>query len=433
MNIKVDESICIKCGLCRKYCPFGAIILKDGIPMFTSSCVLCGACEKNCPVNAITIKRKIFKKDLSSYTGVLAFVEVENEEVKPVGLEMVSIARRLADKIKQNCSAVVLGVRAEKVQSLLSEYGTDIIYAVENELFKSYNTEIYTNAMVGILSTYKPSIVLFGATHLGRDLAPRIAARIGTGLTADCTGLDIDEEGNLLQIRPTFGGDIMATILTPFHRPQIATVRPNVMKRKKYKENSRGLAEIQLIDMDIDPKSSRVKLIKEVKEVSPFSNLEEADFIIAGGKGLGRPENFKILETLVKTLAAAVGESRVALGASRAAVDEGWIPHQHQVGQTGKTVTPKLYIACGISGQIQHIMGMRDSEKIIAINKDRNAPIFKFADLGIVGDLKEVVPLLNRYLQIGIKKIKDKRVLKIDNDSALSMFEKFEIKSKKYS
>lgn len=399
MNIKVDKSICTKCGLCKKYCSFGAIILEDGFPTFTSTCCLCGACENMCSVNAITIERKVLKKDLSSYSGVLAFVEVDNEEIKPVGLEMLSTARKLANKLKESCSAVVLGVKGEKVRSILSEYGADKIYVVENELLRSYNTEIYTNVMVGILSTYKPNIVLFGATHLGRDLAPRVAARIDTGLTADCTGLDIDKEGNLLQTRPTFGGDIMATILTPYHRPQMATVRPNVMKREKYEKTTDRLAEVQLINLDIDPKKLRVKLIKEIREVSPFANIEEADFIIAGGKGLGKPENFKLLEGLVKTLATAVGESRVALGASRAAVDEGWIAHQHQVGQTGKTVTPKLYIACGISGQIQHVMGMRNSTKIIAINKDRNAPIFRLADLGIVGDLREIVPLLNQYLQ----------------------------------
>ena len=398
MNIKVDKSICTKCGLCKKYCSFGAITLEDGVPTFTSTCWLCGACEKVCPVNAITIERKVLKKDLSGYSGVLAFVEVDNEEVKPVGLEMLSTARRLANKLKESCSAVVLGVKGEKVRDILSEYGADKIYAVENELLRSYNTEIYTDVMVGILSTYNPNIVLFGATHLGRDLAPRVAARVDTGLTADCTGLDIDKEGNLLQTRPTFGGNIMATILTPYHRPQMATVRPNVMKREKYEKNIGRFAEVQLINLDIDLKRLRTRLIKEIKEVSPFANIEEADFIVAGGKGLEKPENFKLLEVFAKTLATVVGESRVALGASRAAVDEGWIAHQHQVGQTGKTVTPKLYIACGISGQIQHVMGIRDSEKIIAINKDRNAPIFRLADFGIVGDVREIVPLLNQYL-----------------------------------
>jgi electron transfer flavoprotein alpha subunit len=257
---------------------------------------------------------------------------------------------------------------------------------------------------VGIISKYKPSIVLFGATHQGRDLAPRIAGRIDTGLTADCTGLEIDEDGNLLQTRPTFGGDIMATILTPNHRPQMATVRGNVMKRIKVE--NRKEAKIVSVKVDLDTIQQKVKVLKEVKEVSPFSNVEEADYIVAGGKGVGKAENFELLRGLIQTLAEGVGESRVALGASRSAVDDGWIAHQHQVGQTGKTVTPKLYIACGISGQIQHIMGMREAEKIIVINKDRNAPIFRMADLGIVGDLKEILPLLNEWLKKNMKKLK---------------------------
>jgi len=217
--------------------------------------------------------------------------------------------------------------------------------------------------------------------------------------------LEIDRDGTLLQIRPTFGGNILATIVTPRHRPQMATVRSNVMKRDKY-DGSRGPCRVEALDVEVDLARQRVKLLKEVKESSPFSNVEEADYIVSGGKGLGKAENFKMLEALVKTLGEAVGETRVALGASRSAVDSGWIPHQHQVGQTGKAVTPKLYIACGISGQIQHVMGMRESQKIIAINKDKNAPIFRMADLGIVGDAAEVVPLLTKYLGENMDKIK---------------------------
>ena len=405
MNIEVDKTICTKCGLCERHCFFDALIIEEGAPTFSVACVFCAACQKVCPINAITIQRKVLKKDLSSYSGVLAFVEVNNGEIKPVGLEMLGSARRLADKLQENCSAVVLGARTEEVRDILSEYGADKIYIAEHKVIKSYDTEIYTNIMVGIISTYKPSIVLFGATHLGRDIAPRIAARVDTGLTADCTGLDIDKEGHLLQIRPTFGDTIMATILCPYHRPQMATVRPNVMKRERYKKRTHHLAEIRLINLDMGGREPPIKLLKEIKEVSLFANTEEADIIVAGGKGVGKPENFRLLEELVKTLAVQVGNSRVALGASRAAVDEGWIARQHQIGQTGKTVRPKLYIACGISGQIQHIMGMRESKKVIAINKDRNTPIIKMADLAIVGDLLEVVPLLNQYLKESYTKV----------------------------
>ncbi|HEB30059.1 MAG TPA: electron transfer flavoprotein subunit alpha [Spirochaetes bacterium] len=405
MNIKVEEAVCTKCGICRKYCSFDAIEYEDGLPVFNINCVLCGACVKPCPADAINIDRKVLKRDLSGYSGVMAYIEIENDEVKQIGLEMVSAAKRLADKLGEICSAVVLGADGEKVREILSDYGAQKICAVENEALKIYNTEIYTNIMAGIISKYRPSIVLFGATHLGRDLAPRVAGRIDTGLTADCTGLEINEEGNLLQIRPTFGGNIMATIITPNHRPQMATVRPNVMKRAKQGRKDPMAAEIETIAVDIDLKKQNIKLIDEVREVSPFSNVGEADFIVSGGKGLGKAENFNLLKDLVQDLAGMVGESRVALGASRAAVDAGWIPHQHQVGQTGKAVTPKLYIACGISGQIQHVMGMRESEKIIAVNTDRNAPIFRMADLGIVGDLKEVIPKLKNYLRENIGKL----------------------------
>ncbi len=423
MNIHVDADTCTKCGLCKKYCSFNAIEYKDGIPEFNANCVYCGACVKACPVDAISIARKVEKKDLSSYKGVLAYIEMGGGEVRPVGLEMLSTARRLADTLKEECGAIVIGAKEENVRDILSDYGADIIYIVENDKLKTYSTELYTNVAVGLISKYKPSIVIFGATHQGRDLAPRVAGRIDTGLTADCTGLEIDDDGNLLQTRPTFGGDIMATILTPNHRPQMATVRGNVMKRIKV-ENKKE-TKIEIVNVDLDEVRQKVKLLEEVKEVSPFSNVEEADYIVAGGKGVGSAENFELLREIVQTLADGVGESRVALGASRSAVDDGWIAHQHQVGQTGKTVTPKLYIACGISGQIQHIMGMREAEKIIVINKDRNAPIFRMADLGIVGDLKEIVPLLNEWLKKNIKKLKagegvDKSVFQ----------DKFEVKSR---
>jgi electron transfer flavoprotein alpha subunit len=381
-----------------KYCPFGAIVYDEGVPSFNDNCVLCGACVKPCPVDAISITRKVHKKDLSGYKGVFAYIETDNKDVKAVGLEMLSAARGLADKVKQECSAVVIGANGERVEKILSEYGADKIYVVENEAFLSYNTEAYTHIMVGILSKYKPSIVLFGATHLGRDLAPRVAGRIGTGLTADCTGLEIDQDGNLLQTRPTFGGNIMATIKTAFHRPQMATVRPNVIKKTMYRRDEDRVSRVEKIEAEIDLSRQKVKLLDEIKEVSPFSNVEEADYIVSGGKGLGTAQNFNLLKDLVDVFADAVGGSRVALGASRSAVDAGWVPHQHQVGQTGKTVTPKLYIACGISGQIQHMMGMRESGKIIAINRDRNAPIFRMADLCIIGDLVKVVPKLTKYL-----------------------------------
>jgi electron transfer flavoprotein alpha subunit len=242
-----------------------------------------------------------------------------------------------------------------------------------------------------LIKEHRPEIVLAGATPIGRSFFPRVAAKLWTGLTADCTSLEIDKEtGNLLQVRPAFGGNIMATILCPNNRPQMATVRPRVMKRGRYDEGKKG----DIIHVDAQGLSSRTRVVETVREVSEIAvNLQEVDIIVSGGRGLGDARGFKLLEKLAEVLGGAVG-------ASRAAVDEGWVPYSHQVGQTGKTVCPKIYIACGISGAVQHLVGMQSSDIIIAINKNPDAPIFNVATYGIVGDVYEIVPML-------IKKIKE--------------------------
>lgn len=403
MNIHVDRDICTSCGLCVRACSFSAVAMENRLPVFNASCCLCGACVQACPVDAIAIERKIVHRDLSLFSGVFAFVERARDSVKPVSLEVLSAARRIAEKLGQSCTAMVLGSCAQYILELLSLYGAGRVIVAEDENLTRFSTRYYTDVLTGMISQYRPSVVLFGATHMGRDIAPRIAARLNTGLTADCTGLDVDNAGNLIQVRPTFGGDILATIVTPHHRPQMATVRPHVMQ----KQTCAGKKPIEVEPFRVSVKILKrdVQLINEVYEIAPFSNVEEADYVVSGGKGMGDEKNFAVLKELVRTLAGYAGESRVALGASRAAVDEGWIAHQHQVGQTGKTVTPKVYIACGISGQIQHLMGMRESEKIIAINRDRNAPIFRVADLGLVGDVLDVVPRLTKYLRTSSEKL----------------------------
>ena len=273
--------------------------------------------------------------------------------------------------------------------------GADKVYHSGNAVFEKFNDEPYSRLLVNLIKEHKPAIVLAGATPIGRSFIPRVAASLRTGLTADCTSLGIDKDtGNLLQIRPAFGGNIMATILCPNHRPQIATVRPRVMKKGEYNPEKKG----GIISVKAEDLICRTKVIETIKETLGCKvNLQEADIIIAGGRGLGDAKGFNLLFELAEILGGTVG-------ASRAAVDEGWIQYRHQVGQTGKTVCPKIYIACGISGAVQHLVGMQSSDIIIAINKNPEAPIFNVATYGIVGDLFEVLPLLDKKLRIKTEK-----------------------------
>lgn len=313
-------------------------------------------------------------------------VETEEGAAKNVGYELLSVGRTLADKLGQQLVALVMGKEVQGVAQTCIAYGADQVLLVEGDEYATYNTDAVTYAVVTLIEKYHPSIVLYGATNNGRDLAPRVACRLETGLTADCTELDIDEEtGLLVSTRPTFGGNLMATILCPDHRPQMSTVRPGVFKKGTPDEGRTG--EIVAEDVHIDPAQIRVSLVERVKEVAEAVNLEEAEIIVSGGRGLKEEKGFDLIRELAGVLGATVG-------ASRAAVDAGWISHVHQVGQTGKTVAPKLYIAVGISGAIQHLAGMSGSDTVVAINKDPDAPIFDVADYAVVGDLYEVVPAL---------------------------------------
>ena len=319
------------------------------------------------------------------------FIETDEGKAKNVGYELLNPGRAMADKLGEELVAVVLGDNVAEVAKDAIAYGADKVILVEGQEYKTYNTDAATYAMVELIGKYQPSIVLYGATNNGRDLGPRVACTVKTGLTADCTGLDIDQETRLLMsTRPTFGGNLMATIACPDHRPQMSTVRPGVFKKRAYDESRTG--EVIREDLHIDPAKIRVHLVERVKEVAEAVNLEEADIIVSGGRGLKSAENFKLVQELAEVLGGVVG-------ASRAAVDADWIPHAHQVGQTGKTVAPKIYIAVGISGAIQHLAGMSGSDTIVAINKDPSAPIFGVADYGIVGDLFEVVPALIKEIR----------------------------------
>ncbi len=328
--------------------------------------------------------------DIEGYKGVWIFAEQRRGKVSSVAYELLGIGRKLADDLKTDLSAVLLGTAETEAKELIG-WGADKVYLSKDQIFESFNDEPYSQLLTSLITEHRPEIVLAGATPMGRSFIPRVAARLRTGLTADCTSLAIDKgTGNLLQVRPAFGGNIMATILCPNNRPQMATVRPRVMKRRTYDEGRAG----DIIDVEAGGITSRTKVLETVKEISDITvNLQEADIIVSGGRGLGEPKGFKLMEELAELFGGAVGSSR-------AAVDAGWIPYRHQVGQTGKTVCPKIYFACGISGAVQHLVGMQSSDIIIAINKNPEAPIFNVATYGVVGDLYEIVPLL-------IKKIKE--------------------------
>ncbi|MFH1519394.1 MAG: electron transfer flavoprotein subunit alpha [Candidatus Omnitrophota bacterium] len=392
-GIKIILNKCVGCGLCLSACPLAAIKLIDKKAIIDlDKCNFCAACIDSCTFDAIKIERRtIIKDDISHYKGVWVFAEQREGVIASVVFELLAKAKELAKDLNTYVGAILLGSGITGKAKELVYRGADKVFVVDSTSLQHYIAENYTKAISGLIGKYKPEIILAGATTTGRSLVARIAVNIYAGLTADCTGLDIDKERKILiQTRPAFGGNIMAQIISPNYRPQMATVRHKVMPEAGIDTSRKG----EIIKESFDPalEDRRIKFLDFIKEAISTVNLAEADIIVSGGRGLGEAKNFELVEGLAEALGAAVGSSR-------ACVDAGWISYSHQVGQTGRTVCPKIYIACGISGQIQHLVGMQSSKTIIAINKDPDAPIFKVSNYGIVGDIFKIIPLLVKKLE----------------------------------
>ena len=407
-KITIDKEACTGCSICVNKCPEAYDIdddMKAIVKDHNAPCAQEGA--DDCPVGAIEITGEIVApaaapvpvaptpapaaQPIGDHKGVMVFAEQRGGELKKVTIELLGRGRGLADDLGVELSAALLGNNVEGLASELIARGADKVYLIQDPRLENFNTGGYAKAMSKLIEDTKPEIALYGATHIGRDLAPRIARQLHTGLTADCTELTIDmEQRLLLQTRPAFGGNIMATIMCPDHRPQMSTVRPGIMKAMDADPARTG--EVVNFDAGLNDDDITTRIIEIIKEKKSVASLEDAKFIVAGGRGVGGVDGFKTIQALADVLGAEVGGSRVA-------VEKGWISKDQQVGQTGKSVRPALYIACGISGSIQHRAGMQNSDFIVAINKDPNAQIFTVADIGIVGDLFDVLPKLINELK----------------------------------
>jgi electron transfer flavoprotein alpha subunit len=400
MSLILYSEKCIACGACVETCPFGVLRLEGDTLVIGEGCNLCGACVEVCETQALVIPDREGPSARPGVPpdGVWVFAEQRHGELAPVTAELLGEARRLAETLKVGVAAVLLGEPgvADLAPALFAA-GAQKVYLAEDPLFQDFLEDTFAAALTELAQQYQPEIILAGATYLGRAFIPRVAAALKTGLTADCTAFAIDPERRLLlQTRPAFGGNIMATIVTPRTYPQMATARPGVFK--PWTPGTDNTGELVRVELSCPARLVRTRFAGTVAEIKERVALSAAEVVVAGGRGLKEAKNFKLLEELADLLGGAVG-------ATRGAVDAGWIPYAHQIGQTGKTVAPKLYIACGISGATQHLVGIQSSDFIVAINKDPQAPIFQVADVGLVGDLFEIVPAL-------IQEIKQDRGIK---------------------
>jgi len=419
---RLIEGKCIACGArCQSACPVNCVEMNDaGEPIIlTEKCIGCLKCVKVCPADALEMfftpeelqileeiarqqggaaveeepdeEARALAEKLVVYRGVWVFVEQTEGEAAKVSWELLGKGRELADSLAVPLTAIVLGEGVEHLCHEAFAYGADQAYLMDAPVLWHYRTEAYLRGIHHLVKMHKPEIILMGATGLGRDLAGAVATVVKTGLTADCTGLAVDDKRNLMQTRPAFGGNIMATIMCDKFRPQMATVRPHVMTMPEKVPGRTGT--IFRVDCPVQEEEMLVKVLEVISDKNTDSvDIAGAEVIISGGRGMMAKENFAILRELADEIGGVVGSSR-------SAVDAGWMPHERQVGQTGKTVRPKIYIACGISGAIQHLVGMQDSDTIIAINRDREAPIFQVATYCIVGDLFQIIPALTRRIR----------------------------------
>lgn len=387
--IRIDEEKCIGCGQCEEVCTFGAIEVVDEMARVDEDkCTLCGSCAESCPEEAIIIEKEGAEGagDLDAWRGVWVVAEYSRGEFAPVTFELLGRARGLADDLGVELAAVAIGSGVRDVAGQLAAAGADKVYLADAPELDRFSEDVWARILADLAARHRPEVILAGATAMGRAFIPQVATMLETGLTADCTQLDVRKEDRcLLQTRPAFGGNLLATIVCPNHRPQMATVRPHVLKAPE-PDSSRS-AEIVEAELKPELLESRVKVLDSVIEETTGPDLANAEVIVTAGRGMESQENLKWAEDLARCLEGAVG-------ATRAVTDAGWLPHNHQIGQTGATVAPKLYIGCGVSGAIQHLVGMQGSEIIVAINKDPDAPIFDVSTYGIVGDVKEILPLL---------------------------------------
>ncbi len=391
MTIWIEIDLCDGCRRCLRVCPYDAMEIRDGKARVLDRCTSCGACLEVCPNSAISSdaeEREI--PDFGDHRDVWVFAEQRDGRLNPVSLELLGKARELAADLGEKVAAVLLGHGVADIADTLIAHGADTVYLAEDPALERFRTTAYARVMADLIRDRKPAILLLGASHIGRDLAPRLARRVGAGLTADCTDLSIDpDERILLQTRPAFGGNVMATIANRYSRPQMATVRPGVMEMTSLPGHA-GEVVRESVSLDEDDIGTRV--LEVVREKKERQDITRAKVIVAGGRGVGGPEGFALLRELAEVMGGEVAGTRIA-------AEEGWIPSENQVGQTGKTVRPEIYIACGISGAIQHRAGMMNARYIIAVNTDPRAPIFQVADWSIVGDLHEIVPEMTRQLR----------------------------------
>lgn len=395
--LEIDKTKCVGCGNCVDVCPFGALSLEGDTVVVNEKCTGCGACLEACPLMALRLPESPSPGigDLKQYSGVWVWIEQFNGQMGNLAIEILGQGRRLADLRHSDLTACVLGHHVEPITREAISYGADRVFWVDDPSLAVYRTAPYAAALINLARLYKPEIFLLGASSRGRDLAGSVATDLYTGLTADCTGLDIDpEKGLLIQTRPAFGGNIMAMIICPGHRPQMATVRHRVFEKPPADLRHQG--EVITIAPSLTEEQISTRVTNFIQEIDKV-NLAYARIIVSGGRGVGGPEGFEPLRKLADVLGGTIG-------ASRSAVDAGWISYAHQVGQTGRTVRPDLYIACGISGAIQHLAGMKTSKVIVAINKNPDAPIFNVAHYGIAGDLFQIVPALTAQFKKRLNK-----------------------------